>query len=97
MIDTILIEDIKDFTLLYKAINFAVGLTVTGYFIYPNTQKSDVFNFVELGDGIYAAAALKLLQVDSGDLMQKYGLVIKENGIVKKFEIFSFSVKGSEI
>lgn len=97
MIDTVLIEDIKDFTLLYKAVNFMTGLTVTGYFIFPDLHKSDPFNFIELGDGIYASAKLELSNMEQSDLMQKYGLVIKENGTVKRFEIFSFSVKGSEI
>jgi len=43
----------ESFHLFFVAKRFQEGLTVTGYLIYPNLSKSDVVNFVELGDGIY--------------------------------------------
>jgi len=98
---TILIEDINDFTMLYSSVNFATGLIVTGYFIYPDLSAGNVFTFTELGDGVYGIRLiptnLNSLVLKESDLMQKYGLVLKENGIVKRFSIVSFSVKGSEI
>jgi len=82
---TILINNKKDIQLLYSARNFVTGLIVTGYFIYPDFQKSDVFTFDELGDGIYSVEIVHNRRTDSNT--EKYGIVVKENGVVKKFEI----------
>lgn len=82
---TILISNKLNFQLLYSAEKFIVGITVTGYFIYPDLTKSDVFTFDEIGDGIYAISTTHHWKTDSN--IEKYGLVIKENGVVKKFEI----------
>jgi len=102
--ETILIEDIKDFHLFYQASGFVEGLIVTGYFIYPDLHKGNVFTFVEIGDGIYGVVLtpdnLDPLVAEKPtliDLMKKYGLVLKENGVAKKFQAFGFSAKGSEI
>ena len=82
---TILIENKKEFRLFYSAVKFKTGKTVTGYFIYPNLTKSDVFTFDELGDGVYTVTITHKKQTNSN--MDKYGLVIKENGSVKRIEI----------
>lgn len=82
---TILIDNKKEFRLLYSAVKFKAGKTVTGYFIYPNLAKSDVFTFDDIGDGVYAVTITHKKQTDSN--MDKYGLVIKENGVVKQIEI----------
>lgn len=82
---SVLIDNKKDFCLLFSATKFKTGRTVTGYFIYPDLTKSDVFTFDEIGDGIYAITTTHHWKTDSN--IEKYGLVIKENGIVKKFEI----------
>lgn len=86
---TIIIDNKTEFYLLYSAVGFTEGLTVTGYFIYPPPSavpaKSDVFTFDEVGDGIYSAVITHNKQTDSN--MEKHGLVIKEDGVVKVFEI----------
>lgn len=82
---TIVLNNGKKFHLLYSAEKFETGLTVTGYFIYPDLEKSDVFTFDEQGDGIYSVvienSKEKILNTE------KYGIVVKENGKVKKFEV----------
>lgn len=94
----ILITSSKDFYLLYNSVGFVEGVFVTGYLIYPDLQKGKVFIFDEMGDGIYSAKVALDVEKDSGDeLMEKYGLVIKENGTVRKFEIFGFTVKRAEM
>lgn len=85
MLTSIIINNEPDFHLLYSAEDFKEGLIVTGYFIYPNLQKSDIFTFDSKGDGIYSVTITHNKQTDSN--MEKYGLVVKENGVVKKFEI----------
>lgn len=82
---SVILNNETEFHLLYSAEGFIKGLTVTGYFIYPNMQKSDVFTFDELGDGIYAVVINHTRELVSNT--EKYGLVLKEDGIVKKFEI----------
>lgn len=84
-----LISNESDFRLLYSAEGFVEGVTVTGYFIYPNLTKSDVFTFDELGDGVYSTTITHNQQTNS--YFEKCGLVIKENGIVRKFEIVQIS------
>ncbi len=81
----IIIDNRKKFRLLYSAGEFKDGLVVTGYFIYPDLQKSNVFTFDAVGDGVYSTEITHNKQTDSN--MEKYGLVIKEDGVVKKFEI----------
>ena len=82
---TILIDNKEDFNLLYAAKQFADDVTVTGYFIYPDLQKSDIFSFDNIGDGIFSATVIHNRKTDS--YVEKYGMVIKENGVVMKFEI----------
>lgn len=81
----IVLNNGKIFRLLYSAVDFTIGLTVTGYFIYPDKVKSSVFTFDDLGDGVYAIEITGTRE--SRQNTEKYGLVIKENGVVKKFEI----------
>ena len=103
MLGSILIKDNKEFRLFYSATGFAKEVTVTGYLIYPNVEKSPVLNFDELGDGIYTVVVKfdkntnPLTRKKKHRLMDKYCLLIKENGIVKYFEVFSFTCKGAEI
>ena len=81
-----ILRDNKDnFQLLYSSIQFATGLTVTGYLIYPDLTKSDPFTFNEEGDGIYSITITHSRKTNTN--IEKYGLVIKEDGVVKKFEI----------
>jgi len=84
-VTTIIIDNKTKFHLLYSAEEFKAGIVVTGYFIYPNLQKSPVFTFESLDDGIYSVEITHNKQTNSN--MEKYGLVIKEDGVVKKFEI----------
>ena len=73
------------FHLFYSSVNFTEGLVVSCYFIYPDLVKSEVFTFNDLGDGIYAA---EITQVRKPDLnTEKYGIVVKEDGVVKKFDL----------
>jgi len=56
---------------------------------------------LELGDGVYGAKGLSLPATGRSsttvDIMEKYGLVMKEDGVTKILEIFSFSHKRAEI
>lgn len=84
-ITTVLINNEETYHLLYSSQKFVDGLTVTGYFIYPDMSKSDIFTFDPLGDGIYY---VKLPHTRKTSLnVEKYGLVVKEDGVVKKFEM----------
>lgn len=74
-----------NFQLFYSPHGFKEGLNVTGYLIYSDFSKSGVLNFVELGDGVYAINVpydRKTLEFD-----EKYGVVIKEDGETKHFDI----------
>jgi hypothetical protein len=82
---TVVLNNGKKFHLLYSAQKFETGLTVTGYFIYPDLQKSQVFSFSELDDGVYAVEVTNDREKQSN--VEKYGIVIKENGEVKKFDV----------
>ena len=73
------------FQIFYASISFQEELTVTGYVIYPDMTKSDVLEFDELGDGIYSG--LFPFEKKSNNRIEKYGLVMKENGVTKLFEI----------
>ena len=75
------------FQVFYQSLNFQEGLTVTGYVIYPDLTKSDVLEFDELGDGIYSG--LFPFEKKSNDRIEKYGTVMKENGVTKLFEIIN--------
>ena len=74
-----------EFVLFYSSGGFKEDLDVTGYVIYTNLQKSAVFEFSELGDGIYAASIPIQKTVPAS--AEKYGVVIKENGSTKEFDI----------
>lgn len=81
----IILNNEKNFHLLYSAEKFTTDLTITGYFIYPDLEKSAVFTFEEIGDGIYSSV---IINNRKGRVnTEKYGIVIKENGEVKKFEV----------
>ena len=73
------------FQIFYFAINLQEGLTITGYVIYPDMTKSDVLEFDELGDGIYSG--LFPFEKKSNNRIEKYGIVMKEDGATKLFEI----------
>lgn len=75
------------FQIFYAAVDFQEGLTVTGYVIYPDLTKSDVLEFEELGDGIYSG--LFPFEKKSNKRIERYGLVMKENGMTKLFEIIN--------
>lgn len=62
---------------------FQTGLVVTGYLIFPSRSKSAEVGFDELGDGIYAGVFP--YQRQTNKLHEKYGVVVKENGIPKSF------------
>ncbi len=73
------------FQVFYQSLNFQEGLTVTGYLIYSDLSKSDVQTFEELGDGIYSV--LFPYTQRSNKRIERYGLVMKENGVTRLFEI----------
>ena len=73
------------FQIFYAATSFQEGLTVTGYMIYPDLTKSDVLEFEDLDDGIYSG--LFPFVKKSNNRVEKYGLVMKEDGVTKLFEI----------
>lgn len=80
----------ETFQLLYSSVGYTEGLTVTGYLILPpDSTKSVVVAFEELGDGIYAGS-MPFTRVRNR-AKEKLGLVIKENGVVKKFEIIDLN------
>jgi len=73
------------FQVFYASKGFQEGLTVTGYVIYPDMTKSNILEFEELGDGIYSG--LFPFEKKSNNLIERYGMVMKENGVTKLFEI----------
>jgi len=73
------------FQLFYASKGFQEGLIVTGYFIYSDLTKSDVQTFEELGDGIYSVFFPYVQK--SNKKIERYGVVVKENGVTKLFEI----------
>ena len=73
------------FQIFYASVGFQEGLTITGYVIYPDLTKSDVLEFDELGDGIYSG--LFPFEKKSNNRIEKYGVVMKEDGVTKLFEI----------
>ena len=75
------------FQVFYTSRNFQEGLTVTGYLIYSDLTKSDVQTFEELGDGIYSAFFPYIQK--SNKRIERYGLVGKENGVTRLFEIIN--------
>ncbi len=82
---SISINNRVEFQIFYCAKGFAEGKIVTGYFIYPDSSKSDIFTFNELGDGIYSVTIPHCKQTTCSE--EKHGLVVKEDGDVKLFEI----------
>jgi len=75
------------FQIFYVSVGFQEGLTITGYVIYPDMTKSDMLEFDELGDGIYSG--LFPFEKKSNNRIERYGLVMKENGVTKLFEIIN--------
>ena len=73
------------FQLLYSSTGYTEELTVTGYLILPDLTNSVVVTFEELGDGVYAG--LMPFTKVRNRRKERLGLVIKEDGVVKKFEI----------
>jgi len=73
------------FQIFYASAGYQEAVTVTGYVIYPNMTKSDVVEFDELGDGIYSGTFP--FEKQSNNRTEKLGLVMKENGVTKLFEI----------
>lgn len=39
--------------LFYQAKGFAIGKTITAFFIKPDLTKSEIMTFIELSDGLY--------------------------------------------
>uniref|UniRef100_A0A6M3JXG8 Uncharacterized protein n=1 Tax=viral metagenome TaxID=1070528 RepID=A0A6M3JXG8_9ZZZZ len=77
------------FQIFYASAGFREGLTVTGYVIYQDMTKSDVVEFDELGDGIYSG--IFPFEKKSNNLIERYGLVMKENGVTKLFKIINLT------
>lgn len=77
------------FQVFYASSKFQEGLTVTGYIIYPDMTKSDVLEFDELGDGIYSGFFPFVKK--SNNRIERYGVVMKENGVTKLFEIVNLT------
>lgn len=73
------------FQLLYASRGFHESLDVTGYLIYPNTSKSNTETATEIGDGVYSLSFPYVRQTLEWE--DKYGIVVKENGIVRLFGI----------
>jgi len=69
--------------MLYSTVGFCTGISVTGYLIFPNRTRSAEVTFVDLGDGIYAGDFPYQRQTNC--LYEKYGVVIKENGVPRFF------------
>lgn len=75
----------RDDAILYQTLAFREGVDVSGYIIYPDMSKTVETSFTELGDGIYFLRIC--LQGREGfQDKDKFGIVIKENGAVTKFE-----------
>jgi len=75
----------KEYKLLYSSRNFQSGVAVTGYIIRPDNSKSAEENFDELGDGVYVGVFQH--ERKTADLFEKCGVMIKENGIPRTFEV----------
>jgi len=75
------------FQIFYVSKGFQEDLTVTGYLIYSDLTKSDVQTFEELGDGIYSMLFPYIQR--SNKRTERYGLVVKENGVTKLFDIIN--------
>lgn len=71
--------------IFYQTHLFAEGVTVTGYLINPDTTTSLLHTFTEIGDGIYCLD-VKIKRKEGFQDVDKFGIVIKENGVIKKFE-----------
>lgn len=84
-VDIILRHHENVFQVFYASTSFQEELTITGYVIYPDMTKSDVLEFDELGDGVYSG--LFPFEKKSNKRIEKYGLVMKEDGVTKLFEI----------
>jgi len=79
----------KVFQLFYASAGFLEGVEVTGYIIYPDMTKSDVLQLDELGDGIYSGFFPFIKK--SNKLIERYGIVMKENGATKLFKIINLT------
>lgn len=77
------------FQIFYASAGFKEDLIVTGYVIYSDMTKSPIVNFDELGDGIYSG--IFPFEKKSNNLIERYGLVMKENGVPKLFEIVNLT------
>lgn len=71
--------------IFYQTNLFTEGVVVTGYLINPDTTTSVLHTFTELGDGIYCLD-VSIKRRDGFQDVDKFGIVIKENGVTKKFE-----------
>ena len=70
--------------LFYTSTCFAEDVNVAGYAIYLDLQKSDEYAFDELGDGVYTT--IIPIRKAGNSSSEKFGFLIKENGVPKKFE-----------
>ena len=71
--------------IFYQSKGFIEGIVVTGYLINPDTTTSLLHTFTEIGDGIYYLD-ISIKRLEGFQDVDKFGIVIKENGITKKFE-----------
>jgi hypothetical protein len=71
----------------YQSNNFKENVAVTGHLLKPGCDSfCPSFDFTEIGNGIYYAD-LEHENVEGFKNTDKYGLLIKEDGITVKFEI----------
>ena len=71
--------------IFYQTCLFVEGVVVTGYLINPDTTTSLLQTFTEIGDGVYYLD-VQIKRLDGFQDVDKFGLVVKENGVTKKFE-----------
>lgn len=69
----------------YQTTMFVEGIVVTGYLINPDKTTSLLHTFTEIGDGVYYLD-LQIKRLEGFQDVDKFGIVIKENGVTKKFE-----------
>jgi len=75
------------YRLFYSSKGFLEGLNVTGYFIFNDGTKSDIFIFDDIGDGIYTIE--RDFEKQNSAHMEKMGIVVKEDGNISKFEMIN--------
>jgi hypothetical protein len=78
----------------YQSSKFRTGITVTGYLLVPTCEEfCPGFDFTEVSDGIYYAD-LEHENEEGFKEVDKYGLLIKEDGTPTKFEVIHIGNNG---